>query len=78
MISFRQILIITLVAVGVWLFQRWRRRLARRRPPAPLFQPTVRCACCGVHLPRASAVGDDKAGYFCSEAHRLEYLSRRD
>lgn len=49
-----------------------------RRPAAPPSmtkessdpQVMVKCAACGVHLPRGEALGD-RGNFFCCEAHRL-------
>lgn len=68
-------LLVVLLALllGVWLWRRGRSvRMQgddQRRGAAP--QPMIRCAHCGVHLPRASAVAGRK-GLYCSDAHRQE------
>ena len=74
MISLRQILIIALLIAGFWLLRRLRRQLIARRPQRtrrPLYNEMVRCAHCGIHVPRARAVGDARSRYFCSDQHRL-------
>lgn len=67
----RFIVLIALVVIAVWLI---RRALRGPPPPANLHKNTqtegelVRCAHCGVHLPRAEA--RQAAGeLFCSEEH---------
>jgi uncharacterized protein len=57
-----------------WLIKRSRARDAEKdtteRPPvAPPAEAMVRCAHCGVHLPRTEAVEDGERLY-CSEQHR--------
>lgn len=47
---------------------------AQRRPPAPppaaAPQDMVRCAACGLHLPRDEALVDSRGRTFCSPEHR--------
>ena len=66
-------LLLTLLGVGVWLLKRWREQPAVSRPthPAAPYEEMVRCAHCGVHLPRSRAIGNGQQGYFCTEEHRL-------
>lgn len=45
------------------------RRAAAADKPAP--EAMVRCAHCGVHLPRREALAGAGSGLYCSEAHRL-------
>jgi hypothetical protein len=61
------LLVVGVVALVLWLmFGR-----KRGKPPTPpgASQPMVRCAHCGVHLPKSEALllGDQA---FCSPAHR--------
>jgi len=66
------ILLIALVgAVLWWAFGRQRPAAASKagRQSAPRIESMVRCAHCGVHLPRGEAVGEG-AALFCSESHR--------
>lgn len=67
-----------LLAFGVWLIYSMLKRHAagaRRddeaRPSPPAQEDMVRCAVCGVHLPRseASLSGDE---FFCCDEHRRE------
>jgi uncharacterized protein len=78
----RLVLLLALVLGLLWWFGKGRRRVSDRpldvaSPPAPPVVdpgadlPTmVRCAHCGVHLPRAEALGDAHGQLFCGEAHR--------
>jgi uncharacterized protein len=73
----RLLLLVVAVAVLLWLA---RSALGGRRRGAPdgaRAEPAelVRCAHCGLHLPRAEARGAD-GRYFCSEEHRR--LGARD
>jgi uncharacterized protein len=61
-----------LLVVGVVVFVLWLmfgRKRGAPRTPSGAPQPMVRCAHCGVHLPKGDAllIGDDA---FCSPAHR--------
>ena len=66
-------LLLILLGVGAWLFDRWREQPAAPWHPcsAAPYEAMVRCAHCGVHLPRSRAVGNSRQGYFCTEEHRL-------
>ena len=64
------LLLILLVVLAVWLI---RRALRAAHPPGPaekgpLQQDLVRCARCGVHLPRSEARQADGL-LFCGEEH---------
>lgn len=70
------LLIIAVVLLAVWLWRSGRRSGAA--PDTPPSKPTatppdpqemVRCAQCGVHLPRSDAVAGRK-GVYCSVEHR--------
>lgn len=66
------VLLVLVVAVGIWRSKR-RTEAAERRAPAPaLKQPQnmVACAHCGLHLPQADAVTDGASQYYCSAEHR--------
>ncbi|WP_409520000.1 PP0621 family protein [Pulveribacter sp.] len=67
---------LVLLAVVAMVYGLWRtgqRRAAPPPPPAskPLPEPMVRCARCGVHLPRSQALQQDGRSY-CSPAHQRE------
>ncbi len=64
------------VVLGVVLLAVWLWRSGRRDRPGPDHPPPpgdpqemVRCARCGVHLPRSDAV-IGRLGYYCSPEHR--------
>ena len=42
---------------------------AARKPPAPAAEDMVRCAVCGVHLPRSESF-TSRGRFFCSDEHR--------
>jgi uncharacterized protein len=71
----RFIVLILLIVLAVWLIRRAVRRMGqgaqRRETPAhkpPVQGDLVRCAHCGVHLPRAEARTAEGILY-CSEEH---------
>jgi uncharacterized protein len=64
----RLLLLIAIVALLLWLlFGRGRERRAGR--PTSGAEHMVRCARCGIHLPRSEALLQDGRTY-CSAAHR--------
>ncbi len=65
-----KLLLIILAFVGAWwILKKYRNSLTREKPPpAAAAEDMVRCAHCGVHLPRSeSHSGSGK--FFCSEEH---------
>ena len=62
--------LILLVVLAVWLIRRALRAAHPRKPAekSPLQQDLVRCARCGVHLPRSEARQADGL-LFCGEEH---------
>ena len=61
------------VVYAVWRAQRRAsapRQGNTQRPPIAPPQDMVRCAHCGVHLPRGDAVPEGAHMYYCSTAHR--------
>ncbi|WP_454709768.1 PP0621 family protein [Delftia acidovorans] len=65
------VLIVIIVAVGIWRSQRRAEARERRQAAAPLAAPQdmVECAHCGLHLPRSEAI--EAAGRsYCSAEHR--------
>jgi len=62
----RLLVLILLVVLAVWLV----RRALRKDAPAKPAQPgeLVRCAHCGIHLPRAEA-RQEAGALYCSEEH---------
>jgi uncharacterized protein len=63
----RLLVLVVLVVLAVWLV---RRAFPRKDPPAKPLQEgdLVRCAHCGVHLPRAEA-REVAGALYCSEEH---------
>lgn len=71
------LLLLIAVFVLFWLLRGGLRR-ARRPPPASkpppteAPQPMLRCAHCGLHLPRDEAL-PGRGGVFCGAAHRAAF-----
>ncbi|MDX5371825.1 MAG: envelope stress response protein PspG [Pseudomonadaceae bacterium] len=66
---FRLLFWIAVIAAAVWLWRRFKRPAApsadtAQQDPAPM----VRCAQCGVHVPRDQALAQGERWY-CSQAH---------
>jgi len=66
--------IIFLVAgllLAYWIFKSWRRKADRDEPPrqAGGGEDMVRCAQCGVHLPRSESITTG-GQFFCSTEHQ--------
>jgi uncharacterized protein len=72
MMKYLLVVAVVLLVLGL---ARARRRVNSKsaRPAAATDQPEamVRCAHCGVHLPRREALAGAAPGLYCSEAHRL-------
>jgi uncharacterized protein len=60
---------IALIAAAVWFWRKFKGQASTPKPPAEReAAPMVRCAHCGVHLPRDRALSHDQQWY-CSQAH---------
>jgi len=64
---FRLLFWIVLILAAVWFWRRLKRP-ASPTEKTPDAAPMVRCAHCGVHLPRTEALESDSQWY-CSRAH---------
>lgn len=65
---FRLLFWIALIAAAFWLWRRFKRPAAPTTPPPAEPAPMVRCAQCGVHVPRDKALPRGEHWY-CSQAH---------
>ena len=68
------IVLVVVVLVVLWLARSARRAPEIRKRPAqrpPALEEMVRCAHCGVHLPRSEAL-PGRGGLYCGPAHRAE------
>jgi len=63
------LLIVLVFVLAWWILKSYRKSMTREDPPtAAAAEDMVRCAHCGVHLPRSECyAGSDK--FFCSEEH---------
>jgi uncharacterized protein len=76
----RLIMWIALIMAVIWFFKRAKNGPAPRpKAAAPEIDatPMVRCAQCGVHLPRDRALSQNQQWY-CTEAHQLQGPAARD
>ncbi|MHB0851849.1 PP0621 family protein [Stutzerimonas nitrititolerans] len=64
---FRLLFWIILIAAAFWLWRRVMRKGSNKQA-AQTTLPMVRCAQCGVHVPRAQALQNEDRWY-CSRAH---------
>lgn len=62
------LLVIGLVVV-YWLFKAHKIKARRRSSTPSAGEDMVRCAQCGVHLPRSESLASNEA-YYCSSEHR--------
>jgi len=72
------LLIAIAFAAAFWLLRGYRRR-ARSDAPAsvkPDAEDMVRCARCGIHLPRGESVSSQQQ-FFCSAEHEREFRDSR-
>ncbi|MDH0896109.1 MULTISPECIES: PP0621 family protein [unclassified Pseudomonas] len=66
---FRLLFWIALIAAAVWLWRRFKRPARpAARPREEQASPMVRCARCGVHVPREKALPQGE-NWYCSQAH---------
>lgn len=78
----KYILLLAVVLGTVWLMRSLRKpklpSQPEAKPPAAPAAPEdmVRCAQCGVHLPRSESL-PGRGGVFCSEAHRSVFENQR-
>ena len=70
-----RLLFLLAVIVVVYLLLRSYRRQSPRQDPLDSSEEMVRCAKCGVHLPKSESI---LAGgnFYCSDAHRREHTSK--
>jgi uncharacterized protein len=61
-------MLVAVFAAAWWLLKRYVRSLRNDAPPAPVSEDMVRCARCGLHLPRSEGLLRD-GRTFCSEEH---------
>ncbi len=63
------IFLVLAIAFAWVVLKAYRKSITRERPPhAAAPEDMVRCAHCGVHLPKSESHASDKR-FFCSEEH---------
>lgn len=73
----RYLLLIIAIWLGVLIVRHFWRAKRESRPPQQLpEQDMVRCAQCGLHLPKQEAVRDN-GQFYCSDRHRLQHQRTR-
>lgn len=67
------LLVVLVVAIGIWRNGRARAAAPQRTSPTPLALPQdmPACAHCGIHIPKAEALMLDNRAYCCAEHRRL-------
>jgi len=66
---FRLLIWAALIAAGVWFWRKYKANIAAAKKPLdPGTQPMVRCAHCGVHLPRNHALSKQQ-DWYCTQNH---------
>ncbi|PZP60726.1 MAG: preprotein translocase subunit YajC [Azospira oryzae] len=68
------LLVALVVVIVFWVLKVYRKHLDRASPsrPTPAVEDMVRCAHCGVHVPRSESLASGER-HFCSEEHRRLY-----
>ena len=65
---FRLLLLLAIIAAAFWLWRRIAAPTRRHDDTSADPAPMVRCAHCGVHVPRTRALPQDD-NWYCSQAH---------
>ncbi len=66
------LLVVLVVAFGIWRSRRVADTSAPKAPPMPaLPQDMLACAHCGVHIPQPDALMVGRDAYCCAEHRRL-------
>ena len=70
----KYLVVVFVVAITLWLLRGRKTKPADARPAAGAgeVQAMVQCSHCGVHLPRADCIEDQRGASYCSEAHQLK------
>ena len=65
---FRLLFWVAIIFAAIWIWRRFISQPKRTRAAEDAAAPMVRCAHCGVHIPKAQALSQDQQWY-CSQAH---------
>ncbi|MBI4938905.1 MAG: preprotein translocase subunit YajC [Nitrosomonadales bacterium] len=75
----RLLIFVVIAAVVYWLLKSYRKKLSReneREENVPgQAEDMVRCAHCGVHLPKRESIASD-GKFYCGEAHRRAHTGK--
>jgi uncharacterized protein len=71
----RLLFLAVIAAVVYWLLRSYRKQLPKEDSFSGQAEDMVRCAHCGVHLPKRESIiaGEN---YYCSEAHRRAHADK--
>lgn len=69
------ILLVLGLLLVYWILRSYRKRVGRRDgpPQAGTAEDMVRCAQCGVHLPRSESI-TTRGNFYCSAEHQRQHL----
>jgi uncharacterized protein len=70
-----RLLFLLAVVVVVYLLLRSFRKQAPKQDVPEATEEMVRCAQCGVHLPKSESINAG-GNFYCSDAHRIEHTSK--
>ncbi|WP_212630594.1 PP0621 family protein [Pseudomonas sp. KB-10] len=65
---FRLLFWIAVIFAAIWIWRRYISKPKSTRPAEGAAAPMVRCAHCGVHVPKPQALSQNQQWY-CSQAH---------
>lgn len=71
----RLLFLAAIIAIVYWLLRMYRKQLPKEGDASAQAEDMVRCAHCGVHLPKHECILADGKCY-CSEAHRLAHAAK--
>ncbi len=69
------ILVVLGLLLACWILKSFRKRVGRREgpPQTGAAEDMVRCAQCGVHLPRSESIAT-RGNFYCSAEHQRQHL----
>ena len=70
-----RLLFLLAIVVVVYLLLRSFRRKSPKQDAPNAAEEMVRCAQCGVHLPKSESI-QASGNYYCCDAHRREHASK--
>jgi uncharacterized protein len=71
-----KILLIALIAFAAYLlFKKYKKNLEGDAKPPKAVEDMVRCAQCGVHLPKQESI-ESEGRFYCSDEHRRLHAQR--